>query len=252
MPTDDRITEIHVDGADDNQLQRLLVRKTYLTKIRSRTQHVHDWAALASLLVVILVPIFLWNVRIESTYIAMLAVYAATPIALLPFTQGRLRTLDQDLQALEFEIDLLQFNVNPRETRAEKVLRINSLQLQRYYDLNLNQNVWVFSLGIFCIFLGLGVIGATLYLILNVAEGLDTKIITGVVGSIGSFLSSYVAAIYLKMHAAATSHLGSFHSRLVDTQELLLGNLLASRIEDDSKRWETLSKIALNMSKSRK
>lgn len=107
----------------------------------------------------------------------------------------------------------------------------------------------MFGLGIFCILLGLAVIGATLHLVLNVASSLDAKIITAVVGSIGSLLSSYIAAIYLKMHASATSHLGDFHSRLVETQQLPLGNLLASRIEDDSKRWETLSKIALNMSK---
>ena len=96
------------------------------------------------------------------------------------------------------------------------------------------------------------IIGLTLYLVLYQATNLDSKIITGVVGSIGSLLTSYIAAIYLKMHASTTSHLGDFHSRLVETQQLLLGNLLASRIDDDTKRWETLSQIALNMSKPTK
>ncbi len=206
-------------------------------------------SVMLSLTMLVVVPIFMWRFGIESTIASTLATYIVIPLAMLPYTRGRLRNIEQDIQAIEFEIDLLQSELNPREARAEKVLRINNLQLQRYYDLNLSQNIWVFGLGIFCILLGLAVIGATLYLVLNVASSLDAKIITAVVGSIGSLLSSYIAAIYLKMHASATSHLGDFHSRLVETQQLPLGNLLASRIEDDSKRWETLSKIALNMSK---
>lgn len=203
-------------------------------------------------MIVVFVPTYLWFSGIPSKLAPLLIVYLVMPLAMLTYTRGRLRTLDQDLQALEFEIDLLQFDVNPRETRAEKVLRINNLQLQRYYDLNLSQNIWVFGLGIFCIILGVCIIGLTLYLVLYQATNLDSKIITGVVGSIGSLLTSYIAAIYLKMHASTTSHLGDFHSRLVETQQLLLGNLLASRIDDDTKRWETLSQIALNMSKATK
>lgn len=52
---------------------------------------------------------------------------------------------------------------------------------------------------------------------------------------------------YLKMHASASQHLGSFHERLVDTHQTLLANLVASRIEDEKLREETLSKLALDM-----
>lgn len=230
------------------QLDRLHERKSNLTDRRRHIQLMHYATIGLSVFMLVFVPAFLWQSEIKSSIVPVFMAYMVMPLAMLPFTRGRLRNLEQDIQALEFEIDLLQFDVNPRETRAEKVLRINNLQLQRYYDLNLNQNIWVFGLGIFCILLGLSVIGATLYLVLNVASSLDSKIITGVVGSIGSLLSSYIAAIYLKMHASATSHLGEFHSRLVETQQLLFGNLLASLIEDDTKRWDTLSQIALNMS----
>ena len=87
----------------------------------------------------------------------------------------------------------------------------------------------------------------TLYLLLCVAVSLDTKIITGVVGSVGSIMTNYIAAIYLKMHSTATGNLGAFHSRLVETHQLLFGNLLASRIEDDKVRWQTLSQLALKL-----
>ena len=236
------------ENIEKSQLDRLHGRKSELIERRRYIQISHYMVIGLSIFMFVFVPVFLWQSEIESSLAPIFLAYMVLPLAMLPFTRGRLRSLEQDIQTLEFEIDLLQFDVNPRETRAEKVLRINNLQLQRYYDLNLNQNIWVFGLGIFCILLGLSVIGATLYLILNVASGLDSKIITGVVGSIGSLLSSYIAAIYLKMHASATSHLGEFHSRLVETQQLLLGNLLASLIENDTKRWDTLSQIALNMS----
>jgi len=234
------------------QIERLQKRKTDLTERRRKVQMMHSMTVTLAIAMVILVPVLLLTTDLKSNLVPLLAGYLVMPIALVPYTRSRLRTTEQDLQSIEFDIDLLQFDVNPREMRAEKVIRINNLQLQRYYDLNLSQNIWVFGLGIFCILLGLGVIGVTLYLVINVATGLDSKIITGVVGSIGSLLSSYIAAIYLKMHAAATSHLGEFHSRLVETQQHLLGNLLASRIEDDNKRWETLSQIAVNMSKGNK
>ena len=232
---------------DISQIERLQRRKSQLNDGRRRVQMMHYMIIGLSITMLIAVPILIWQSGIESDIAPILVVYMVMPLAVLPYSRGRLRDIEQDLQTIEFEIDLLQFEVNPRETRAEKILRINNLQLQRYYNLNLNQNIWVFGLGVFCILLGLGVIGLTLYLVLNVASSLDAKIITGIVGTIGSLLSSYIATIYLKMHASASSHLGSFHSRLVETHQLLLGNLLASRIEDDTKRWETLSQLALNI-----
>ena len=249
MTMNTTISETPQSASEVSQLDRLRERKRILDERRRHVQLIHYMAITISIMVIVIVPFFLWKYGTHSSISPILAAYFVMPIAMLPYTRGRLRTIEQDLQSIEFEIDLLQFDVNPRETRAEKILRINNLQLQRYYNLNLSQNIWVFGLGILCILLGLGVIGITLYLVLNIASSLDAKIITGVVGTIGSLLSNYIAAIYLKMHASASAHLASFHSRLVETQQLLLGNLLASRIEDDKKRWETLSQLALNMAK---
>jgi len=232
----------------DQQLKRLQERKDELTDLKRRVK-LFNYITVIALIVMLLglIPIFLLTTEIKLAL--LLAVYLFTFFAMLPYLRSWLRTVEQDIKALDFEIDLLQFEFNPRQTRAEKVLRINDTQLQKYYDLNRNQNIWVFGLGISCILLGFIIIGATLYSILNVASGLDTKIVIGVVGSIGSMLSSFVAAIYLKMHGSATSHLGTFHSRLVETHQLLLGSLLASRIDDDTKRWETLSQLALDIAK---
>ena len=172
---------------DISQIERLQRQKSQLNDGRRRVQMMHYMIIGLSITMLIAVPILIWQSGIESDIAPILVVYMVMPLAVLPYSRGRLRDIEQDLQTIEFEIDLLQFEVNPRETRAEKILRINNLQLQRYYNLN------------------------------------------------------------LKMHASASSHLGSFHSRLVETHQLLLGNLLASRIEDDTKRWETLSQLALNI-----
>jgi hypothetical protein len=122
--------------------------------------------------------------------------------------------------------------------------------LRRYHDINLQQNTWVFSLGVLCILLGVAVIGVTFYLVISVAQTLDAKVITGALGAIGSLLTNYIAAIYLKMHSAATANLAAFHNKLVDTHQTLFGNLVASRIEDDKLRGDTLAKLALHVAGS--
>ena len=43
-----------------------------------------------------------------------------------------------------------------------------------------------------------------------------------------------------------TETLAAFHSRLVESHQALFGNLLASRIEDDGRRWDTLEGLALH------
>jgi hypothetical protein len=168
-------------------------------------------------------------------------------LAMLPSLRLRLRQIENDIQELDFRIDLQEFDASQSERRAEKILRLSDFQLRRYYDLNLSQNSWIFRLGIFCILLGVAVIGTTLFLVVRMDAPYETKVITAVLGSIGAILTNFVAAIYLQMNTAATKNLAAFHSRLVETHRLLLGNLLASRIEDNEKRWDTLSQLSLHL-----
>jgi len=123
---------------------------------------------------------------------------------------------------------------------------MNQFQLKRYYDQNLSQSIWIFILGIAAILIGVGVIVYTLYLLKTLpAKGWQDKAILGVVGVVGSLLTNYVAAIYLKMHSEATTSLVTFHSKLVGTNQLFLANLLSAMITDDNKRFDTLSKLSL-------
>jgi hypothetical protein len=226
--------------------------KKNLKRIRDRTQHLYYAISSLAVLVLPLAVIFAYWLIIKGFPLEILGfavlLYGFVPLAFLPSFKMRLRNFDEQLEDMDFQIDLREHEVAHHERRAEKLLRINGAQLRRYYDLNLSQNIWIFGLGIACIVLGVALIGVTMYVVVNVADE-RAKLITGIVGSVGGILTNFVAAIYLKMHAAASSDLTSFHSRLVQTNELLLGNLLASRIADDSKRWDTLAQLAENVSK---
>ena len=232
-------------------IRELKEKRIELLKRRTKLQRLYYSIIGIALIMIVVVPLVVW-LKEDYQFTGLFSLYIITPIALLPTFRIRLRNIEEELKNLDFEIDLQQFEVSKKEIRAEKILLINNYQLRRYYDLNIVQNIWVFGLGIFCIILGIGVIVLTFYLVMKVANQLEVRIITGVIGMVGSFMTNYIAAIFLKMHASATTNLSAFHSRLVDTHQLLFGNLFASRIEDDKIRWETLSQLALNLSKYEK
>ena len=156
------------------------------------------------------------------------------------------RTRENEIEELDFQIYLNQLGGS--SITEMKHLRASQLQLRRYYDQNLGQNDRVFYLGMLCIFLGIGVIGATFYLV-KVTDSANAQIVTGAIGGVGVLMTNFVAAIYLKMHGAIAGNLGTFHSKLADTHKVLLALLVASRIENTDKREETLKQLALTLSR---
>jgi hypothetical protein len=152
-----------------------------------------------------------------------------------------------ELKRLEFECDLLQLQPDGSECRAEKMLGNNDSQLRAYYELNLAQCSKIFWVGILCLCGGIGVIAATLQAVKMSPDDGRTQIIIGVIGAVGSVLINYVAAIFLKMHSEILTILKEFQSKLVDTQELYLANVLASRISDDATRLGALKDLSLAM-----
>lgn len=248
-----------MENIESNELDLLNERKK---KLKALNNHVIDlkrtltnFAVIITGLAPILIILTLFlSYKLESEVesiqinVILLVVYMSTCLGGWLKINTYSREAEERKQDIELEIELYQYKASDIAKRAERLVRINELQLRRYYDLNLRQNVWIFTLGTVCIALGIVVIIATLYFILSKAQSLDTKVISAVVGSIGSLLTTYVATIYLKMHADASTNLASFHSRLVETHQLLLGNLLASMIEDNEKRWKALSDLSLNIS----
>lgn len=78
------------------------------------------------------------------------------------------------------------------------------------------------------------------------------KLFAAVLGGMGSFLTNFVAVMYLKMNSTAAQSLTAFHSQLVKTHDLLMSNLLISSINNDEKRWATLSELSLRIAGERK
>lgn len=214
---------------------------------RKKVQGTFYIAVFLSSTLIVIAPVFVWTSGMNPRFVPLILAYIIIPLGMLPLLRGRLRDIEQEIKEIEFEIDLQQFERTQIETKAEKTLRLNDAQLQRYYSMNLSQNSWVFIVGIGCMLLGISLVGLTLYLVINLTQSLDSKIIVASLGAVGTLLTSYVAAIFLKMHAAATQHLGGFHSRLVDTHQILLASVVASRISDDQLREKTLSELSLKV-----
>ena len=148
------------------------------------------------------------------------------------------------LSDLELAYDIEQFEINKEVSYAEKTLRLHNIQLEKYYSENLNQSRWIFVVGLLCILVGLGIVVATCYYV-NTSTSSDTsKIIISILGGLSALLTDFVAALYLKMNSEISSTLRDFHSRLVDTHKILLGNLIAAKIEDRELKHQTLSEIA--------
>lgn len=244
--------EPKVDG-DRSLLEQLQDRRRWIVRQRNKLKRLQVTALTAGAL---LLGWGLLQTTGRDPLIFFPVLYGATFLGAAYAARGRLRMVLEDLQDLDFDIDLQQFQVAPRESRAERILRIHQLQLRRYYDLNLVQSIWVFGLGAFCIILGVAVIAATLFLVSQpsvfTGETPDKteKIIVAVLGGIGSILANFIGIVYLNMHASNAASMREFHDRLAEMQALLLGNLLASRIETDEQRETTLSDLALAVSQN--
>lgn len=186
----------------------------------------------------------------------VIGAYGLAVLILAFGARGGMRRLEVGEEELDYKIDLQRYRVSVTEARAEKILRLNDFQLRRYYESTLRQNGLVFWLGIFCIILGVVISAFALWLVADpsgLASGskeIGDKIVTAILGAVSALLTNYVAVIYLRMHAEAAKNLVTLHSRLVDTHRSLFGNLVASRITDEKLRWETLAKIAINVSQS--
>jgi hypothetical protein len=209
--------------------------------------------AVVSLSTTLVAPFFLQKNGRYATLAAVAGLgHSAILFTFVLVAGARVKNLTEQIQDLDFEIDLERYRSGDRETRAEKLLRINTTQLRRYYDLNLQQNKWMFGLGIGCISLGVVMISSTVGLIVSRPMPQSEKIIAAVLGGMGSFLTNFVAVMYLKMNSTAAQSLTAFHTQLVKTHDLLMSNLLISSINNDEKRWATLSELSLRIAGEQK
>jgi hypothetical protein len=160
--------------------------------------------------------------------------------------ENELRTLTLDIDIEQLDLEFANLGIDNEVRYAEKTLRIHNDQLKKYYDLNLHQNTMIFRFGIFCIIIGFVIIILTFYFLLHHMDGKNNtdKIIAGSLGAIGSILSNYIAALYLKMNSNSSDNLKDFHNKLVETHKLLMANLIVSKITDSKLKESTYSEIS--------
>ncbi len=160
------------------------------------------------------------------------------------------RQQELELFEIDQELDLLGFYNATDELRAERLFKLHQAELSKYYEIARSQSVQIFYVGVIFMIAGILIIGTALLLI---AVGLQTsqlsdKLVVASLGAVGSLLSNFVGAIYIRMYSGTVTSLASFHSRLVGTHHLHYGSFLAAKITDRSLREQTLSRMAINTS----
>jgi hypothetical protein len=162
---------------------------------------------------------------------------------------NRIQGLELDIRDAELELDLTKFKVEAMEGRAEKLFRANQWELGKYYALNLQNSRLVLLFGLFCVASGIAIAGLVMWLLYD--EGSDgkklediSKYVIGALGAVTTLLVNYVAAVIVKMHGTSSDEIDKFHQRLVETNELFLANVIASRIEKQEARIVTFQKMS--------
>ena len=223
-----------------------------LEKLRKRlkSSNLLDRFSLAlGVLLVILSPTAYFIFRQDSSLVSVFFIYGIMML-LVPILYP-VREIEIEIRDVENELDLLSISEDSIEERAEKQFKLHQLELKKYYDQTLRHSSWIFIVGLVCLFLGVAIIGITLYLVFSnsVANELSEKIILASLGAVGAILSNFIGIIYIKMYSETIKSLTEFHNRLVSTHYLHFGNFLIGKITDKTLREKTLAEIASNMAK---
>jgi hypothetical protein len=156
------------------------------------------------------------------------------------------REAELDARSLDDEADVSELVSQEEERRAQKQLQVHSHELERYYELALRQRRYIFSVGVLCIAGGFGAVAAAFVLLADgsVAPNTSDKIIIATLGVVSGILANFVAVMFLKMFAATVDSMTVFHTRLVKTHHVHIGNLLAAKVRNRQKRDMLLADMA--------
>lgn len=157
----------------------------------------------------------------------------------------------KEIEDLENEEDLVSLSSFSPEQKAQKLLRIQQISLQRYYDQILDQSRSVYWVGCICLLLGFLVIVSTFYFIIPTGTSTDLgatayveKVILGTMGIISGIMTNYIGSTYIKMFSDIVKTAGESFGRMANFHEFAFRNVLASGIDDDNLRRSTISDLA--------
>lgn len=75
-------------------------------------------------------------------------------------------------------------------------------------------------------------------------NGFQGSIVLLTVGNISGILINFVGAVFIRMYTHNVEAAVKFHAKFAESNNLLLANSIANKIEDEKLREETLSEIA--------
>lgn len=153
----------------------------------------------------------------------------------------KMEKLDED--AYREEKEFSEIAPEKRALRAEKMFRMNQKELMRYYDMNLAQTKFLSGLGIMMIIFGILIVAASLYMYTS----FDSDKILLLVGSLSGIVVDFIGAIFIKMYTKNIEAAVKFHAKFAESNNLLLANSIANKIDDDKLREDTLSEISKNI-----
>jgi len=153
----------------------------------------------------------------------------------------KMEKLDEDARREEKEFS--EIDPEKRALRAEKMFRMNQKELMRYYDMNLAQTKFLSGLGIMMIVFGILIVVASLY----IYTSFDSDKILLLVGSLSGIVVDFIGAIFIKMYTKNIEASVKFHAKFAESNNLLLANSIANKIDDDKLRENTLSEISKNI-----
>jgi hypothetical protein len=169
----------------------------------------------------------------------------------LLFVRARVASLGAQLVILEYEKVLISIE-QVHEKRAADLFFKHQAELKQYYDQTLRQNRQSFIVGIFCIGFGLAAVIVVATLLLDSGESTTAaRLAAGGLGILSVLLTGFVARIYLRVYEGSAEALGSFHERLVNTNDYHFASLLISMIEPKRKRMASQSALASAISSPR-
>lgn len=152
---------------------------------------------------------------------------------------------EMELESMKEELELEQIPYQNIIVRADKQFKLHQKELKRYYDMNLSQTRFLCGLGIFLILFGLGVIAGSIIAYINLKNDLCLLL----VGAVSGILIDFVGAVFISMYTQNLKTAVEFHSKLASSNNLLLANSIANKIEDIELREKTLSEISMGIAK---
>ena len=153
----------------------------------------------------------------------------------------KIEKLDEDARKEEKEFS--EIALEQKELRAEKMFRMNQKDLMRYYDMNLTQTKFLSALGIMMVIFGMLIVAASLYMYMS----LNADKVLLFVGNLSGIIADFVGAVFIKMYTKNIEAAVKFHAKFAESNNFLLANLIANKIENEKLRETTLSEISKNI-----